>query len=81
MPRYKLLLAFPTQIFVPFHALPLYLYPFDPAAAPGITFDLTSFSRPYVPPVTLELGPGALPPDTALCKHAFSSLYQILLAP
>ena len=57
------------------------IYSFDLAVASDLTFDLTSLSRPYGPPVTLELGPGALPLDIALCEHAFSSLYLILLAP
>jgi len=50
------------------------------AVASDLTFDLTSLSEPCVPPVTLELGPDALPLGIALCEHAFSSLCLISLA-
>ena len=56
------------------------IYSFDLAVASDLTFDLTSLSRSYGPPVTLESDPGALPLGIALCEYASSSLYLILLA-
>ena len=83
MPWYKLLLAFPAQVFVPFHACIaiIYIYSFDLTVASDLAFDLTSLTRPYGPPETLRLGPGALPLDIALYERAFSTLNLILLAP
>lgn len=46
----------------------------------AVASDLISLSRPYRPPMTLELGPAVISLDIALYEHTFSSLYLILLA-